>query len=140
MKGIFKGFKYFSHIFSKGYKEHEMEIGFPTNVRHVSHIGWSSSPANAPSWMSEFKTAEDFSLASLGEGPATELSWTSYAEDFEPMSALHARSASQRGSKKGKGKKSKQLSLSPSSSPTLRRSFAASYGGAGDLSHRRLVI
>ncbi|CAA7409120.1 unnamed protein product [Spirodela intermedia] len=137
MKGFFKGFKYFSQIFA--YKEHEMEIGYPTDVRHVTHIGWNSSPANAPSWMNEFKTASDFSVASLGgDGPATELSWASSLEDYEPPGGLHHRSASLRGAKKGKKKKPKQTS--PSSSPTSRRSFAASQGGAGDFSGRRLAI
>lgn len=32
-------------------KEDEMEIGYPTDVRHVSHIGWDSSPSSAPSWV-----------------------------------------------------------------------------------------
>lgn len=28
-----------------------MEIGYPTDVRHVTHIGWGSSSMNAPSWV-----------------------------------------------------------------------------------------
>lgn len=35
-------------------KEDEMEIGYPTDVRHVSHIGWDSSPSSAPSWVRKF--------------------------------------------------------------------------------------
>ncbi|KAF8391498.1 hypothetical protein HHK36_023803 [Tetracentron sinense] len=46
-------------------KEREMEIGYPTDVKHVAHIGWDSHSANAPSWMNEFKTASDFSTTSL---------------------------------------------------------------------------
>lgn len=34
------------------YKEHEMEIGYPTDVRHVAHIGWGSASGNAASWVS----------------------------------------------------------------------------------------
>ncbi|XP_020520177.1 CRIB domain-containing protein RIC10-like isoform X2 [Amborella trichopoda] len=41
-----------------------MEIGYPTDVRHVAHIGWDNS-INAPSWMREFKTVPDFSSTSL---------------------------------------------------------------------------
>ncbi|PWZ21459.1 CRIB domain-containing protein RIC10 [Zea mays] len=41
VKGIFKGLKAFSQIFSV--KEHEMEIGCPTDVKHVVHIGWDSA-------------------------------------------------------------------------------------------------
>lgn len=32
-------------------KEHEMEIGLPTDVKHVSHIGWDRSSDHAPSWV-----------------------------------------------------------------------------------------
>ncbi|XP_047063972.1 uncharacterized protein LOC124671672 [Lolium rigidum] len=53
MKGIFKSFKIISHIFAA--KEQEMEIGCPTDVKHVAHIGWNTSTGtltgNAPpSW------------------------------------------------------------------------------------------
>ena len=35
-------------------KEEEIEIGNPTDVKHVAHIGWdgpSATPASAPSWV-----------------------------------------------------------------------------------------
>ncbi|KAG6759218.1 hypothetical protein POTOM_035690 [Populus tomentosa] len=35
-------------------KEQEMQIGLPTDVKHVAHIGWDGPSANAPSWMNEF--------------------------------------------------------------------------------------
>ncbi|WOH12704.1 hypothetical protein DCAR_0832212 [Daucus carota subsp. sativus] len=51
MKGIFKGFKYFSQIFGISEKEEEMQIGLPTDVKHVAHIGNDgSSSSNTPSW------------------------------------------------------------------------------------------
>ena len=31
-----------------------MDIGYPTDVRHVSHIGWDSSSSSAPSWVKHF--------------------------------------------------------------------------------------
>ncbi|KAJ0257999.1 CRIB domain-containing protein RIC9 [Hirschfeldia incana] len=59
-KGLYqKSFKCFSDDFewiTVDEKEDEMEIGYPTDVRHVSHIGWDSSPSCAPSWLHEFKT------------------------------------------------------------------------------------
>ncbi|GMH26889.1 hypothetical protein Nepgr_028732 [Nepenthes gracilis] len=64
MKGICKGIKYISKLFVV--KEREMEIGCPTDVKHVAHIGWDGPDVNAPSWMSEFKIAADFSVASIG--------------------------------------------------------------------------
>ncbi|KAG8490558.1 hypothetical protein CXB51_013670 [Gossypium anomalum] len=36
-----------------------MEIGNPTDVKHVAHIGLDSSSGTAPSWMNEFKTGLD---------------------------------------------------------------------------------
>ncbi|RZR78195.1 hypothetical protein BHM03_00003470, partial [Ensete ventricosum] len=54
MKGLLKGIKYITHIFV--HKEHEMEIGYPTDAKHVAHIGFDN-----PFWMDEFKSASDFS-------------------------------------------------------------------------------
>lgn len=34
-------------------KDREMEIGFPTDVKHVAHIGWDGS-GSAPSWVGVF--------------------------------------------------------------------------------------
>ncbi|KAH9617605.1 hypothetical protein KSS87_022557 [Heliosperma pusillum] len=39
-------------------EEKEMQIGFPTDVKHVAHIGWDGSAANAPSWIQGFKDGE----------------------------------------------------------------------------------
>ncbi|KAJ0017865.1 hypothetical protein Pint_10904 [Pistacia integerrima] len=61
MKGIYKSFKYISQIFVV--KEREMEIGYPTDVKHVAHIGWDGQSGTAPSWMNDFKTAPDFSTS-----------------------------------------------------------------------------
>lgn len=35
-------------------KEREIQIGYPTDVKHVAHIGWDSpsSTNSAPSWVS----------------------------------------------------------------------------------------
>lgn len=33
-----------------------MEIGFPTDVKHVAHIGWDGQSGScAPSWVSVFR-------------------------------------------------------------------------------------
>ncbi|KAJ4769354.1 CRIB domain-containing protein RIC10 [Rhynchospora pubera] len=70
MKGFFKGFK---NMFSP--KEHEIQIGFPTDVKHVSHIGSDSSSDNAPSWMKEFQTAAGYTSSSLSTRGNMESSW-----------------------------------------------------------------
>lgn len=144
MKGIFKGIKFISQIFV--YKEHEMEIGYPTDVRHVSHIGWDGSSENAPSWMNEFKTASDFSSTSLcnfgqsmdGNCMAV-ASWSS--QDFqqsmglEPVSTIFDDSPSMELPKiprKPKKRRSKTASSSSSSSRSSRRSSKSKGSFAGD--------
>ncbi|XP_021888534.1 CRIB domain-containing protein RIC6-like [Carica papaya] len=54
MKGLLKGLRYISQIFDNE-KEPEMQIGYPTDVKHVAHIGWDGPSVNSPSWMNEFK-------------------------------------------------------------------------------------
>ncbi|KAJ1692423.1 hypothetical protein LUZ63_009121 [Rhynchospora breviuscula] len=59
MKGLLKGLRYISQIFDS--KEAEMQIGYPTDVKHVAHIGWDSqnqASTNGPSWMTEYKSGE----------------------------------------------------------------------------------
>lgn len=36
-------------------KEPEMQIGYPTDVKHVAHIGWDGPSANTPSWVYIYK-------------------------------------------------------------------------------------
>lgn len=37
-------------------KEPEMQIGQPTDVKHVAHIGWEGPSATTPSWVYIYKT------------------------------------------------------------------------------------
>ncbi|KAE8720771.1 Tetratricopeptide-like helical, putative isoform 1 [Hibiscus syriacus] len=50
---LFKGFKTFSHLFvykeETEYSEDDMEIGLPTDVKHVAHVGLDESPSSSPS-------------------------------------------------------------------------------------------
>ncbi|XP_052189687.1 CRIB domain-containing protein RIC10 [Diospyros lotus] len=57
MKGLLKGLRYISQIFEN--EKEEMEIGFPTDVKHVAHIGMDGPSANTPSWMTQFKGNPD---------------------------------------------------------------------------------
>ncbi|XP_019465240.1 PREDICTED: CRIB domain-containing protein RIC1 [Lupinus angustifolius] len=54
VKGLLKGLRYISQIFDE--KEDEIQIGFPTDVKHVAHIGSDDPSATAPSWMNEYKS------------------------------------------------------------------------------------
>ncbi|KAI3449799.1 hypothetical protein Pfo_006464 [Paulownia fortunei] len=49
MKGLFKGLRYISQIFEED-REQEMQIGFPTDVKHVAHIGMDGPSVDSPSW------------------------------------------------------------------------------------------
>ncbi|XP_071698781.1 CRIB domain-containing protein RIC10-like [Rutidosis leptorrhynchoides] len=79
IKGVFKGFKFISQIFVMK-EQREMEIGYPTDVKHVAHIGWDGSSGSAPSWMNEFKTAPDFAATSIGNSGSALSTWSS--QDF----------------------------------------------------------
>ncbi|XVF72044.1 hypothetical protein PTKIN_Ptkin12aG0089700 [Pterospermum kingtungense] len=68
MKGLLKGLRYISQIFDNE-KEPEMQIGFPTDVKHVAHIGWDGPSVNsAPNWMNEFKSPSGHSSSPLANG------------------------------------------------------------------------
>ncbi|CAH8300668.1 unnamed protein product [Eruca vesicaria subsp. sativa] len=58
VKGFFKGLRNITQIFEEG-KDRDIQIGFPTDVKHVAHIGSDGPAANAPSWMSDFKPQEN---------------------------------------------------------------------------------
>ncbi|KAL6629875.1 hypothetical protein ACP70R_029640 [Stipagrostis hirtigluma subsp. patula] len=140
MKGIFKGLKIFSQMFV--HKEHEMEIGYPTDVKHVAHIGLGTNDTS-PSWMNEFKITEDLSAGSLSTaGQSRTTSWAS--ADFEqprgmlpidifPDSKSGAQEVScpevPRGPRKTKRKKNKAspTSSARSSSARSRASFVTAY-------------
>ncbi|XP_043690142.1 CRIB domain-containing protein RIC10 [Telopea speciosissima] len=137
IKGIYKGFKYISQIFVVK-EEHEMEIGYPTDVKHVAHIGWDNQSSNAPTWMNEFKCSSDFSAMSLGSiGGETDpsfvpiSSWSS--QDFDqsmvrqPSSEMFNDAAPKdlpKAPKKHKRKKTKSTS-SPKSVSSSRGSRAS---------------
>ncbi|KAG5250444.1 hypothetical protein OIU77_026007 [Salix suchowensis] len=65
MKGLLKGLRYISQIFDNDEKKPEMQIGYPTDVKHVAHIGWDGPSVNSPSWMTEFKSPPEYSSAPL---------------------------------------------------------------------------
>ncbi|KAF7837449.1 CRIB domain-containing protein RIC7-like [Senna tora] len=72
VKGIFKGFRYISQIFDEK-EEDEIQIGFPTDVKHVAHIGMDGPSANAPSWMNDFKGSSDVSSPKQEVAPPNSL-------------------------------------------------------------------
>ncbi|XP_010455805.1 PREDICTED: CRIB domain-containing protein RIC10-like [Camelina sativa] len=90
MKGIYKGFKCISQIFAVEKERDEIEIGFPTDVKHVAHIGWEGSSGSAPGWMSEFKVgAEVLSprASSFSNARPSTSFFTSSSTDFDQGSS-----------------------------------------------------
>ncbi|XP_043693234.1 CRIB domain-containing protein RIC7-like [Telopea speciosissima] len=71
MKGLLKGLRYISQIFdNNGKEQQEMEIGYPTDVKHVAHIGWDGPSIESPSWMNEFRPESELPSASPVNGVA----------------------------------------------------------------------
>lgn len=109
-----------------------MEIGYPTDVKHVAHIGWDGPSGSAPSWMNEFNVASDFAATSIGNmtgtrGTSSAIStWSS--QDFESMDQQPVsemlKDITPNIPKKHKRKKNKSTS-SPKSSSSSRSSRAA---------------
>ncbi|KAG4983697.1 hypothetical protein AAZX31_10G172300 [Glycine max] len=72
MKGLLKGLRYISQIFDEE-DEKEIQIGFPTDVKHLAHIGAENAKASQPSWLSEFKELSEGGTVTKGtsEGDAS---------------------------------------------------------------------
>ncbi|CAN8258377.1 unnamed protein product [Cochlearia groenlandica] len=92
MKGLLKGLRYIARIFEDE-KEPEMQIGIPTDVKHVAHIGWEGPSATTPSWMHDYKSPE----GSSSKKPS---------------------SSGERQKNKGRRKSSTSTNNSPAESPT----------------------
>ncbi|KAI4365060.1 hypothetical protein MLD38_021080 [Melastoma candidum] len=60
IKEFYKGFKFISQIFVVKEDEEEMEIGLPTDVKHVAHIGGDGPSGCGPAWMKDFRGAPEF--------------------------------------------------------------------------------
>ena len=59
VKGFFKGLKNISNIFDEEKEEQEIQIGMPTDVKHVAHIGADGPAEESPSWMKEYDSGHN---------------------------------------------------------------------------------
>ncbi|XP_074324630.1 CRIB domain-containing protein RIC9-like isoform X2 [Apium graveolens] len=73
-------------------EEHEMEIGYPTNVKHLAHVGWDGPAGNAPAWMDEFNTSSDIAERSVGNSCSALSSCSSqdFGETLEQASDMYS--------------------------------------------------
>ncbi|KAJ1698161.1 hypothetical protein LUZ63_006673 [Rhynchospora breviuscula] len=139
LKGVFKGLKLISQIFVVKEASHDIEIGYPTDVKHVAHIGWESptGPSSSPSWIGEYKASKDLSTMGTpgnSRDGSRETSWAS--QDFEQSreGSVYSLFSDNAGSeaapcpdipkppKKTRRKKSKSKANSPASSARSSRS------------------
>ncbi|KAI5066246.1 hypothetical protein GOP47_0018870 [Adiantum capillus-veneris] len=59
-----------------GWQEHEMEIGYPTDVKHVAHVGWDGPSVRGPSWIDELKQSPNYATGPLRDfGQPTGSDW-----------------------------------------------------------------
>ncbi|BAF20291.1 CRIB domain-containing protein RIC10 isoform X1 [Oryza sativa Japonica Group] len=148
MKGIFKGLKIISQIFALQ-KQQEMEIGCPTDVRHVSHIGVGTSDS-CPSWMSEFRGLEELSAGSMGSfAQSRKTSWASQDFDKPPRATLPTEVCTDKSGQEAascchdiprgpKNPRRKKAARASSASSFLSRSRSSSFVTAcGDFSELR---
>ncbi|KAK9724277.1 hypothetical protein RND81_05G060500 [Saponaria officinalis] len=128
MKGVLKGLRYISQIFEDG-EEPEMQIGFPTDVKHVAHIGWDGPAANAPSWIQNFKEGEPGAPSLNGDQQNVTKTRDSGLPGQERRcstgSDLILESPSRRRSDKGKGAR-RHSSAGPSSADSPSRDTSSS--------------
>ncbi|GMI66425.1 hypothetical protein HRI_000311800 [Hibiscus trionum] len=129
MKGLLKGLRYISEIFENE-KEPEMQIGMPTDVKHVAHIGWdgpSAAVKSAPSWMNEFKSSPANDGEAREEDPRKSVSQETETAEV-PKSSKRGSSSSTRndsaGESTGKEKSDKPKHSKKSSKSTSSDSAA----------------
>ncbi|XP_023635243.1 CRIB domain-containing protein RIC7 isoform X2 [Capsella rubella] len=103
MKSLLKGLRYISQVF-EGDKEQEMQIGNPTDVKHVAHIGWDgpSDNATAPSWMNDFKSSPGMETSQgFGEDDSSVKCQSEYggqSRDLPKLPKSTRKSSSEKGS------------------------------------------
>ncbi|KAF7804617.1 CRIB domain-containing protein RIC7-like [Senna tora] len=137
-------------------KEQEMQIGLPTDVKHVAHIGWDGPSVNTPSWMNEFKaTTTPYSSAPLSQNGSMDnaeagnaVKWVSQEIDSRRQSRRETSEMpkSSRRQSAGNGtdspvreksrqtrRSSKQRDPSEASKPTETIAIQGSESPAGDL-------
>ncbi|KAM3234320.1 CRIB domain-containing protein RIC6 [Capsicum annuum] len=94
VKGLLKGLRYISHVFDDD-KKKDMQIGFPTDVQHVAHVGWDGKSVDNPSWMKEYKSPGAFQSAPLALSPrelkeTPDIKWVSEDSNRRPRNAANS--------------------------------------------------
>ncbi|XP_010467825.1 PREDICTED: CRIB domain-containing protein RIC6-like [Camelina sativa] len=133
MKSLLKGLRYISQVFESE-KEEEIQIGNPTDVKHVAHIGWDGPSANAtaPSLMTEFNAGEGFDAGEGGGEDDSSVKCTSeyggQSRDLPKLPKSTRKTVSEKGSptKEKSSDKTKRRSSNKGTSSSSRRPKEAS--------------
>ncbi|KAH9313697.1 hypothetical protein KI387_022324 [Taxus chinensis] len=89
LQRLFKGLRALSQLFV--YKEEEMQIGYPTDVKHVAHIGWDGSAGNCRSWIGELRGPSNrSSVNSNDESELEQPRCSSWIEDAPSLPSWNA--------------------------------------------------
>ncbi|MED6192933.1 hypothetical protein PIB30_014503 [Stylosanthes scabra] len=113
MKGFFKFFTQIFAVKEREVETEEMQIGQPTDVKHVAHIGWDGPTETGPSWMNGFKSAPDFSTSI---GPRRDSNSTTPSSVQEGEEESQQTEVANVANKKPRRKKVKSSTSSPKSS------------------------
>ncbi|XVF27825.1 hypothetical protein REPUB_Repub14bG0142500 [Reevesia pubescens] len=116
-------------------KEREIEIGYPTEVKHVAHIGWDGPSGTAPSWMNEFKTRPDFTATSIANSRDFEQSMgcQSPTEMARNLSCSDIPNIPKKQKRKKKSTSSPKSSSSKSSRTSKTKATYTQLGSSADL-------
>ncbi|KAL8171416.1 hypothetical protein V2J09_023220 [Rumex salicifolius] len=96
---------------NKDENEPELQIGVPTDVRHVAHIGWDGPTTSPPSWMDKFKGDGESAASSPPTQDAVHLRSES---SFDESPSKHREKVSRSGDSKTRKKKRKGSSRTSS--------------------------
>ncbi|XP_071687696.1 uncharacterized protein [Rutidosis leptorrhynchoides] len=80
VKGLFNSLRCISQVFADDQqKKQEIQIGAPTDVKHVAHIGCDGTSEESPSWMKGFGTSSQRQATSsnVSEAPSDGPEWVS---------------------------------------------------------------
>ncbi|XP_078148330.1 uncharacterized protein LOC144543798 isoform X2 [Carex rostrata] len=80
-KGILRPIQFITKIFDSKEEEIEIQIGLPTDVKHLAHIGFHGPETTGPSWMDHYHSAPLNDVPGLDPAPSTN-QWASQEINF----------------------------------------------------------
>ncbi|CAN8306271.1 unnamed protein product [Cochlearia groenlandica] len=152
VKGFLKGLRYITQIFDEE-KDNEMQIGFPTDVKHVAHIGSDGPAADTPSWMGDFRPQEtennNSQIVSRGEANNNQIGEGVGLQELLPppeipkhrkSSRRKSETASHNGSPPRRNSSASPSDMLPKHSRRPHRSRHRSIDSSNDPSVRRRLV